>query len=70
MLNIRLPSGRTREIINGFRSLADVLILCVLAVVPASYAQLRKTHPIELTIESGSIRGEYLVRTLWKGSTM
>ncbi|KAH7720718.1 carboxylesterase family protein [Aphelenchoides avenae] len=60
MLNIRLPSGRTREIINGFRSLADVLILCVLAVVPASYAQLRKTHPIELTIESGSIRGEYL----------
>lgn len=23
---------------------------------------LRKTHPIELTIESGSIRGEYLVK--------
>lgn len=28
-------------------------------------AQLRKSHPIELTIKSGSIRGEYLVSSIW-----
>jgi hypothetical protein len=33
----------------------------IFAVAFVDCAQLRKTHPIELTIKSGSIRGEYLV---------
>lgn len=41
-------------------------LLLILFIDFANGAQLRKTHPIELTIKSGSIRGEYLVRFMQK----
>ena len=55
------PSLSTWRSSGGTRRFLRLLVLIATVVSSVAHAQLRKSHPVELTIKSGSIRGEYMV---------